>query len=244
MRLPEFLTKLSPVRETLEALETGEALLASDVEEAMRQLYIDTADRGLRLWEADFSLEGGGTDEARRAAVKAALAGGRTLTPDFLAELCRTIGGGDWSQVNEDFENWTATAYAAAFGSVPKGAGALEAAVERLKPAHLAVEVHPAGVFSLAGGWRSALTGGTCREARGDDGLPAPAERRAALTGGLSPEVSGGDAFEAGSLRRAKLSGAACREVSGTDAAGAGTARHTALTGCVSFCFRAPARDF
>lgn len=238
MRLPEFLTKLSPVRETLEALEMGEALLASDAEEAARQLYIGTADRGLRLREADFSLEGGGTDEARRAAVKAALAGGRTLMPAFLAELCRTIGGGDWSQVNEDFENWTVTAYAAAFGRLPEGAAALDTALACLKPAHLAVEAHPAGVFSLDGGWRSALTGGTCREVRGDDGLPAPAERRAALTGGLSPEASGGDAVEAGSLRRAKLSGAACREVSGTDAAGAGTARHTALSGCVSFCFR------
>lgn len=241
MRLPEFLTGLSPVRETLEALETGEALLASDAEEALRQLYVGTADRGLSLWEADFSLEGAGTEEARRAAVWAALAGGRTLTPALLEELCRTTGGGDWSQCNEDFENWTVTAYAAAFGRLPPGAESLEAAVERLRPAHLAVEVHPAGVFSLEGGWRSALAGGAYEEVSGGDGVPAVSPRRSALTGGVCRELSGGDGLRAGAGRRAALEGGAYGELSGDDAAGAGAVRPTALTGCVLMeCFAPP----
>lgn len=89
MRLPEFVTELSPVRETLEAMAAGERALAADTEEALRQVHADTADRGLDLFEADFSLPGERTEEARRAAVKAALAGGRTLTPAYLEELCR-----------------------------------------------------------------------------------------------------------------------------------------------------------
>lgn len=159
MRLPEFVTDLSPVRETLEAIGAGEARLSADAEEALRQVHVDTADRGLALWEGDISLERLETDAARRAAVKAALAGGRTLTPALLEDLCRTVGGGDWSQVNEDFENWTVTAYAAAFGRLPPGAEALDAAVRWLKPAHLAVEAHPAGVFSPEAARRSGLTG-------------------------------------------------------------------------------------
>ena len=240
MRLPEFVTELSPVRETLEALETGEALLESEVEEALRQIYIATADRGLGLWEADFSLENQGTDEARRAAVRAALAGERTLTPAYLAELCRTIGGGDWSQVNEDFENWTVTAYAAAFGRLPEGAAALDTALACLKPAHLAVEAHPAGVFSLDGGWRSGLTGGVSGALPGDDGVRAGAARRAAPHGGMCRECSGGDVLSGGSDRRTVLEGCVCREISGNDAAGAGMVCRTALAGCVLLEFYAP----
>lgn len=231
MRLPEFVTELSPVRETLEAVAAGERTLAADTEEALRQVHTDTADRGLGLWEADFSLERLGTDEARRAAVKAALAGGRTLTPAYLEELCRAAGGADWSQVNEDFENWTVTAYAAAFGRLPPGAEALDAAVDRLKPAHLAVEVHPAGVFSLEGGWRSGLGGGLCAGAWGQSGERAAMERRAALTGGGVREASGDDALPSRAVRRAELSGAACRELSGGDLLRAGAAHGAALEG-------------
>lgn len=231
MRLPEFLTKISPVRETLEAIGAGEAALTADVEEALRQVHVDTADRGLDLWEADYSLEKQGTDGARRAAVKTALAGGRTLTPAYLEELCRSVGGGDWGQVNEDFPNWTVTAYAAAFGRLPPGAEALDAAIKRLKPAHLAVEAHPAGVFALEGGWASALTGGVSGGASGDDGLRAMACRGAAPHGGGYAEASGGDGTRAGAERRAGLYGAACREALGDDANPAGAVRRANLFG-------------
>lgn len=231
MRLPEFVTELSPVRETLEALDLGERALAADLEEALRQVHVDTADRGLDLWEADFSLDRLGTDAARRAAVRAALAGGRTLTPRYLEELCRSIGGADRAQVNEDPPNWTVTAYAAALGRLPPGAEALEAALERLKPAHLAVEVHPAGVFSLEGGWRSGLAGGLCAEARGRSGERAVLERRSALSGGGVREASGGDALPGGAGRRAALAGGACRELSGGDVPRAGTARRLGASG-------------
>lgn len=231
MRLPEFVTELSPVRETLDAMAAGEAALAADVEEALRQVHVDTADRGLDLWEADYSLENGGTDAARRAAIKTALAGGRTLTPAYLEELCRSVGGGDWGQVNEDFPNWTVTAYAAAFGRLPPGAEALDAAIKRLKPAHLAVEAHPAGVFALEGGWTSALTGGVCGGASGDDGLQAGACRGAVSYGGGYAESSGGDGFRAGAERWTGLDGAECREAFGDDANPAGTARRTNLSG-------------
>lgn len=231
MRLPEFVTELSPVRETLEALEAGEASLSAEIGTALRQLYPDTADRALSLWEADFSLSGKGPEALRRAAVKAALAGGRTLTPAYLEELCRLFGGGDWSQVNEDFSNWTVTVYAAALGKLLPGAEILESVLERLKPAHLRLELHPAGVFPLEGGWRSALKGGACGELSGGDALPAPAERRAALTGGAVRELAGGDSLRAGSFRRTGLAGTACRELSGGDAFRAGTVHGAVLAG-------------
>lgn len=73
----------------------------------------------------------------------AAMAGGRTLTPAFLKELCVTLGGGDRGEVEEDFANWHVTALAVGAGRVPTDVPALKRAVERLKPAHLSVTVLP-----------------------------------------------------------------------------------------------------
>ena len=51
MRLPEFLTELSPVRETLAALEQGENAMAEAVAEKNGQVCVETATGGLTLWE-------------------------------------------------------------------------------------------------------------------------------------------------------------------------------------------------
>lgn len=80
MRLPKFVTEISPVQETLEAAAQGEEALKADVEAAARRFYVPTATRGLALWEADYSLKNQGTDEARRAAVRTVLAG-KTCAP-------------------------------------------------------------------------------------------------------------------------------------------------------------------
>ena len=86
MRLPEFLTELSPVRETLAALEQGENAMAEAVAEKNGQVCVATATEGLTLWERDYGLpvREGAAMEDRRAAGRAAMAGGRTLTPAFL----------------------------------------------------------------------------------------------------------------------------------------------------------------
>ena len=54
MRLPEFLTELSPVRETLAALEQGENAMAEAVAEKNGQVCVETATGGLTLWERDY----------------------------------------------------------------------------------------------------------------------------------------------------------------------------------------------
>ena len=102
MRLPEFLTELSPVRETLTALEQGENAMAEAVAEKNGQVCVETATGGLTLWERDYGLpvREGASLEDRRAAVRAAMLGGRTLTPAFLKELCVTLGGGDRGEVD------------------------------------------------------------------------------------------------------------------------------------------------
>lgn len=189
MRLPVFLTNISPIRETLEAVSRGESALAEAVEEKNRQVCLETAEAGLSLWEADYGLPDrtGGDPAARRAAVRTAIAGGHTLTPAYLRELCVTIGGGDEGRVEEDFPNWHITAEAMCRGAIPAGAALLERTVNRLKPAHLAVEVAASARLELAA--RRSVCGGTLVELRGGDIVRAGHPGRRALGGGTFMEI-------------------------------------------------------
>ena len=191
MRLPAFLTELSPVRETLEALEQGESAMAEAVAEKNKQVCVATADQGLSLWEADYGLpvREGASPEDRRAAVRAAMAGGRSLTPAFLKELCVTLGGAPRGEVEEDFPNWHVTAAAVGLGGFPEDTARLARAVERLKPAHLEVTVLAGAVLETR--FRAGLHGGVLTEFAGDDIQRAGLAHSAALTGGVLVELRG-----------------------------------------------------
>ena len=191
MRLPEFVTEISPIRETLAALEQGESALAGEVAEKNKQVSVATATDGLSLWERDYDLpvREGAVPEDRRAAVLAAMAGGRTLTPALLAELCVTLGGAERGEVEEDFSNWRVTVSAVSRGQVPENTAPLKRAVERLKPAHLTVEVLSAA--ELASRFRAGLHGGVLTEFAGDDIQRAGLAHSAALTGGVLVELRG-----------------------------------------------------
>ena len=159
MRLPEFLTEMSPVRETLEAIGAGETAMADAVAGKNAQVCVSSAENGLSLWEADYGLpvREGASPEDRRAAIQAAIAGGRTLTPALLRELCVTLGGADRGEVEEDFGNWRVTVDAVGQGRFPENTAPLQRAVARLKPSHLEMEVTPTAALEAAH-W-TALTG-------------------------------------------------------------------------------------
>ena len=143
MTKEEILTRLTAAYTGPGSVEEG--TFAGDVLRAC-------ADGMAQLWSMDINgLE-------RRAAVLAAMAGGRTLTPALLKELCVRLGGGERGEVEEDFPHWAVTALAVCRGRMPESTGALARAVERLKPAHLAVAVLPAAELETADG--PALHGG------------------------------------------------------------------------------------
>ena len=164
MRLPSFLTKISPLGETLAAMSAGEAVLADAVKERNDRLCLDTADaEGLSLWEKEYGLPvpSGNSPETRKAAIRTAMAGGRTLTAAYLRELCVTLTGANRGEAEEEFADWTVRAVPVGTGFVPE-TDALERALERLKPAHLHMEVVPCEELLL--GRTMALTGGILTE--------------------------------------------------------------------------------
>ena len=167
MRLPEFVKKISPIGETLEAMEAGMGLLAEEAALRNRQLSVGTADGGLPLWEAYYSLPGSGDTVLRRARIRAAMAGIRTLTVEELKSLAVTVGGADGAEVEESFGDWRVTLYALYEGRAPGDLTALEEAIRRRKPAHLAVEVVPVAALRGTLTHYTALVGKTHLIVRG-----------------------------------------------------------------------------
>lgn len=144
MRLPRFFLDLTPVGETVDAALSETAALETAVAESSAQVVVSTAtDKGLALWEADYALPREASPEGRRARIREALAGGSTLTKAALEALCVSVGGFDRGEAVEDFAAWAVELWAVNEGALPGDTAALDAAVERLRPAHLAVSVIP-----------------------------------------------------------------------------------------------------
>ena len=172
MRLPEFVKKISPIGETLEAIDAGHALLTEETEKRNRQVSVSTADTGLSLWERDYALsDGTGRDEDfRRARIRAAMAGSRTLTVAELEALAVTLAGADRGVVAENFADWRVTLEAVYEGRIPGDMTALEEAVRRQKPAHLEVSVTPVEELRADTGRYLALTCGVYLELHSREG--------------------------------------------------------------------------
>jgi len=245
MRLPEFLTELSPIRETLDAAGRGEAALAAETAERNRQVIVSEAEDGLSLWEADYGLpDGTGRSlEDRRTDILTALAGGRTLTPAYLEELCLTLGGAEKGEVTEEFRDWRVVVDASSRGKVPPGEAALRRALERLKPAHLTMEIVVSGELEGKGGRYSALTAGPQAELYGDDIQRLGGARVLRVRGGGLEELAGNDAFPGRLAARAALTGAGLRELEGDDILRCGRAWRLSLHGSVMKELRAPASE-
>lgn len=167
MRLPESVTKLEPVGAVLEAALQGEDCLRQGVERhEARWLLARTDAEGLSRWEADFGLpDWTGVDpERRRSRLLPLLCEVGTLTPRRLEELAVTVGGAEECEVEEHFSAWKAELIAICSGQcmLEEQLRQLRSTVDRLKPAHLELEVVP-GVL-LKSGQYHALTGGMLLE--------------------------------------------------------------------------------
>ena len=180
MRLPESMTRIAPVGAVLSAEEAGETLLSAAVEHANDELFVSSADAsGLSQWEKDYALADGTGESAerRRGRIRAAMAGGQTLTRERLRALAVNVGGAAEGEVVEDFAAYAVELNAIGAGKFPTAGGmaALREAASKQKPAHLSVTVVPCAEmrsernearhggllrFVWAGNARSAACGG------------------------------------------------------------------------------------
>lgn len=199
MRLPEYLSRLSPVGETLDAIAAGEQALEQNIVDENSRLSVASADRdGLSLWEADYALaDGAGLPlEVRRAKIRTAMSGAATLTPARLRELCVTIGGADDGEVEEDFPHWTVRVRPVTQDRVDTDNELLEESILKLLPAHLALEIVPCAALMAADRVFAVLSTGTVAQLRGTLKVEygqggASMERCSVVTGAVAPELWG-----------------------------------------------------
>lgn len=199
MRLPEYLSRLSPVGETLDAIAAGEQALEQNIQAENSRLSVASADRdGLSLWEADYALaDGTGLPlEVRRAKIRTAMSGAATLTPAYLRELCVTIGGADDGEVVEDFPSWAVQVLPVARDRVDTDTALLEESIRKLLPAHLSLEVIPCALLAALDRRFAVLSTGAMAELegtlKGETGQGwASMERCSVVTGAVAPELWG-----------------------------------------------------
>ena len=171
MRLPDYLSRLSPVGETLTAIGAGEQALEQDIAAENSRLSVASADRdGLSLWEADYALEDGtGLPlEVRRAKIRTAMSSAATLTPAYLKELCVTIGGASFGEVVEDFPNWAVQVRPVTQDRVDTDNEILEESIRKLLPAHLSLEIIPCALLTAPDKVFAVLSAAVSEEAQGE----------------------------------------------------------------------------
>lgn len=166
MRLPESMTKIAPVGEVLRAAEVGETLLADETERGNERLFVAGSDEaGLSAWEKEYGLADwtGESADRRRARLRGARAGGRTLTRKRLQELATNVGFADEGAVTEDFAAYQVALEAVGVGKFPTETeiDALSDAIGQQKPAHLNVTLVPCA--ELRSARNEALHGGVQR---------------------------------------------------------------------------------
>lgn len=199
MRLPEYLSRISPVGETIDAIAAGELALEENITAENGRLSVAAADRdGLRLWEADYGIEDadGLPLDVRRAKVRTAMSGAATLTPAYLRELCLTIGGADDGEVVEEFQNWAVQVRPVTWDRVDADTQILEESIRKLLPAHLSLEMIPCALLSAPEHFFAVLSAGGMAEIAGELHVDtaqgwARGECFSVVTGAVAPELWG-----------------------------------------------------
>lgn len=109
--------------------------LASD------QMFLDTAEEALALWEQDFGLDSDSRKSTvfRRERVRSKLRGAGTTTKKMIEIMAASFAGGEVEVIEVPDEYRFIVKFVGVKG-VPANMADLEAAIEEIKPAHLTFE--------------------------------------------------------------------------------------------------------
>jgi len=115
--------------------------LKAVVADVIRQWFVETATWGLNRWEAEFGITplAGQPLDQRRAVIRSRIRGTGTVTIRMIKRLAEAYDGGT-VEVTNDSAAYTFTVHFVDTRGVPPNLDDLKAAIELIKPAHLAVE--------------------------------------------------------------------------------------------------------
>jgi Uncharacterised protein conserved in bacteria (DUF2313) len=139
--LPEFYATSRIMRSIMQA--QGEELdsLYQALDEILNQYFVPTATWGLEIWERELGIQ---IDNAkpvdqRRSVILSKLRGIGTVTVSLIKSIAEAYDGGT-VEVSEVPEEYKFTVTFVDTRGVPPNIDDLKAAIEEIKPAHLAVE--------------------------------------------------------------------------------------------------------
>lgn len=115
--------------------------LVNSVDDLKEQLRVDTATWGLALWEDYFGIKPGTgqSDFTRREVIKAKMRSAGTTTVAMIKSVSEAYTNGE-VEVTEDNPAYTFVITFISTRGQPPSLAELKAAIEEIKPAHLAVE--------------------------------------------------------------------------------------------------------
>ncbi|WP_125154296.1 YmfQ family protein [Clostridium rectalis] len=139
--LPQFLRDTKEFKVLDKVLGDELALLSLQIEDLVKQCFIDTATWGLTLWEKEYAVK---TDinksyEERREVLKAKKRGHGTVTRNLIKETAEAFSGGQ-VEVIEEFKSYCFIVKFIGVKGIPKNLAAFKDMIDTIKPAHLAYD--------------------------------------------------------------------------------------------------------
>ena len=139
--LPDQYKNSPEVAELQQALQYWAEKLHADRDGLFDQFFIKSATWGLRLWEKALGLE---TDVSkpygfRRTRIESKLRGLGTTTKELVKNVAASFSNGDVDVIEHNDEDYFEIIFVGTLG-VPPNMEDLTAAIEEIKPAHLAYE--------------------------------------------------------------------------------------------------------
>lgn len=139
--LPRYYATSRVMKSILDAQGTELDRLRFALDETLDQFYVDTATWGLETWEKELGIPTDSSKpiEQRRSLVKSKIRGTGTVTFDLIRNVAGSFANGTVEIVQEPAAYSFTIKFVDALG-LPPNLDDLKAAIEEIKPAHLAVE--------------------------------------------------------------------------------------------------------
>lgn len=126
------------VRPIQKALSDEVNTLTDDLEELLKQFFVDSATYGLDYWERMLGISKNNFDyQTRRENIKAKLRSRGTTTVDVIKNICEAYSYGE-VDIIVDHANYSFIIDFVGSKGVPKAFAELDKTIEEIKPCHLA----------------------------------------------------------------------------------------------------------
>ena len=126
------------VRPIQKALSDEVNTLTDDLDDLLKQLFVDSATYGLDYWERMLGISKNNFDyQTRRENIKAKLRSRGTTTVDVIKNICEAYSYGE-VDIIVDHANYSFIIDFVGSKGVPKAFAELDKTIEEIKPAHLA----------------------------------------------------------------------------------------------------------